>query len=186
MPVRHVVGALLRRSEYFSPLQGKGRGLASNGVGVADASTIQWTGGVGIKPILVVVTIRARQCNVKTQSKIQCQLGSDLPVILGKKSVLIVSSGWPGLDFFFGSAIIASTVLRHLAHEEACHGIAAARGDTVAWIPDPRTRAGTGGTVIEAEEPNWSVGLYVVNLVDADVKPELDLVLAVYLVEGGR
>jgi hypothetical protein len=43
--------------------------------------------------------------------------------------------------------------------------------------------AGTGSIRIEAEEANWSVGLYVVNLVDAAVKPELDLVLAVYLVQ---
>src|SRR5215469_17159369 len=133
---------------------------------------------MGIKPILVVIAVGARQCDVKTQAEIQCQFGRYFPVILRKESILIVRSGWPELDFFVGPATVAGTALRHLAHHEARHRISAAEVQSAG--------AGISAIGVEAEESNGSVGLDVVNLVNSAIKPELDLVLAVYLVERGR
>src|SRR5439155_20587681 len=162
-PVGYVVSALFRRGEDFPPLQGKVHGLAGNGVGIGQASTIQWTGGIRIKVILVIKAICARQRDVITQAQIQCKFGRDLPVILCKESVLVIRSGRPELDFFVGSTTIAGTALRHLAHHKARHGVAAAVVYS-RW-------AGVRGICIEAEESDGSVGLDVVNLVNSAVKP---------------
>src|SRR5215470_15961315 len=133
---------------------------------------------MGIKPILVVIAVGARQCNIKTQAEIQCQFGCYFPVILRKESILIVRSGWPELDFFVGPATVAGTALRHLAHHEARHRISTAEVQSA--------RTGIAAIDIEAEKSNGSVGLDIVNLVDSAIKPELDVMPPVCLAERGR
>ena len=98
-PVGYVVGTLFRRGEYFSTVQGKVHGLTGNGVGIGHASTIQRIASIGIKPILVVEAVRARQGNVIPQAQVQCQFRGDFPVVLREESVLIVCGGRPGLNF---------------------------------------------------------------------------------------
>src|SRR5438445_5379065 len=117
-PVGYVVSALFRRGEDFPPLQGKVHGLAGHGVGIGQASTIQWTGGIRIKVILVIKAICARQRDVITQAQIQCKFGRDLPVILCKESVLVVRSGRTELDFFVEPTLFPGAALHNLPNQK--------------------------------------------------------------------
>src|SRR5262249_20943062 len=177
-PVGRIVLTLAWGSKHLAAHQWDRDRCATDWIVICHTAAIQRTRDLRIEPVLPVVAICARQRDVIPQPQVQGQLRSNLPIVLHKKAVLVVCGGRTELDFVVRAAPIPSIALRKLPHHETGHGI------STAAISVARTHIGT--IAVEAEEAIRSVGLNVVDLVNAAVKPELDVVQAVHLVERGR